>query len=164
MIKVTAKAQNAAALGVMYAYVQLNPGVSLEELRSTFPNNIAPDKGVNELFLPLEDAVAYNTQSNMNLYFVKDNRPITLADGTKIALAQLWTAKSLSRLQEVAQKFGIEVCIDKNLSKELAPNGFVIDNLKPATPIPPTSPKKKGCLGVVLCFLLGIGLLSVWAV
>lgn len=100
----------------------------------------------------------------MNLYFVKDNRPITLADGTKIALAQLWTAKSLSRLQEVAQKFGIEVCIDKNLSKELAPNGFVIDNLKPATPTPPTSPKKKGCLGVVLCFLLGIGLLSVWAV
>ena len=57
MIKVTAKAQNAAALGVMYAYVQLNPGVSLEELRSTFPNDIAPDKGVNELFLPLEDAV-----------------------------------------------------------------------------------------------------------
>lgn len=67
MIKVTAKTQNAAALGVMYAYVQLNPGVSLEELRSTFPNNIAPDKGVNELFLPLEDAVAYNTQSNMSL-------------------------------------------------------------------------------------------------
>ena len=118
----------------------------------------------HELFLPLEDAVAYNTQSNMSLYFVKDNRPITLADGTKIALAQLWTAKSLSRLQEVAQKFGIEVCIDKNLSKEMAPNGFVIDNLKPATPTPPTSPKKKGCLGVVLCFLLGIGLLSVWAV
>ena len=71
MIKVTAKTQNAAALGVMYAYVQLNPDVSLEELRSTFPNDIAPDKGVNELFLPLEDAVAYNTQSNMSLYFVK---------------------------------------------------------------------------------------------
>lgn len=67
MIKVTAKTQNAAALGVMYAYVQLNPDVSLEELRSTFPNDIAPDKGVNELFLPLEDAVAYNTQSNMSL-------------------------------------------------------------------------------------------------
>lgn len=49
MIKVTAKTQNAAALGVMYAYVQLNPDVSLEELRSTFPNDIAPDKGVNEL-------------------------------------------------------------------------------------------------------------------
>lgn len=93
-IKVTGRAQNSTALGIVHAYIQMFPKTTLADLRRAFPNDIAPDKGVDELFLPVAEAEARNAKSDMSLYFVKCERPLNLADGTKIALSQIWT-KSL---------------------------------------------------------------------
>lgn len=154
-IKVTGKAQNATALGIIHAYMQIFPHSTLTDLRKTFPNNIAPDKGVEELFLPVAEAETYN-QKNISLYFVKDECPIILADGTKIALSQIWTAKSLNNLVETAQKYGITAEISKSSNQKMNKSGYAIEYLNDWKPIAP----KKGCLGMfALIFTVGSGII-----
>ena len=121
---VTAKTQNRTALGVLHAYATLNPAATLADLRVAFPNSICPDSGVKENILSLDEAVAYNTESNMSLYFVKDEEVLHLADGTDVCLCQIWTKASLDRLAAAAANYAIEVnAPDKSL--EYDKSGFI---------------------------------------
>lgn len=106
-IKVSAKNQNRVALGIVHAYMVMNPYASLEDIREAFPYNICPDCGVKELFVPLEVAESFNAKG-MNLYFAKDNEPLVMGDGEKVCLASMWTKKSLQRAIEQAKNYEIE--------------------------------------------------------
>lgn len=106
-IKVYGKAQNRTALGIVHAYMQLHPDATLASLRSAFPNSVCPDSGTNELFLPVAEAEKFNT--NISLYFTKPDEIITLADGTDIAMAQVWSKSSLEKLIQRADTLDIEV-------------------------------------------------------
>ncbi len=152
-IKVTGKAQNSTALGIMHAYVQMFPKSTLADMRRAFPNEIAPDQGVEELFLPLAEAEAHNSKHGMSMYFVKDARPIILADGKKIALAQIWSAKSLNNLVEIAGKLDISAEVDKSSDKDMGKSGYVIEYLNGWSPAAP----KKGCLGMLALLLMAGG-------
>ncbi len=125
-IKVIGKTQNGAALGIAKAYVEMNPNTTLADLRKAFPNDIAPDKGVAEMFLPLADAEAFN--ANMSLYFTKDERPIHLQDGSTVAMAQMWTSKSLQNLIKVAAKYHIEVEVNKDANVDFGKLGYALNN------------------------------------
>lgn len=156
-IKVVGKAQNGVALGIIKAYVTIYPQTTLADLRKIFPNEIAPDKGVEELFLPLAEAEKRNQKSNTSLYFAKEERPILLSDGTKVVLSQIWTANSLKNLTNVAAGFGIEAVVDKDTDKDVKKLGYALEYLngwKPAAP-------KKGCLGM-LAFLFMVGGGTLW--
>ena len=126
-IKVYGKAQNSTALGIIHAYMQIFPKATLSDLRKAFPNNTAPDKGVEELFLPLADAEARNAKSDMSLYFTKGDRPIKLASGKIIALSQIWTGTSLDNLKNIAKELGIEAEVNKNASVEFNDLGFALE-------------------------------------
>ena len=127
-INVIGKAQNATALGIMHAYLEIFPKSTLADLRRAFPGSIAPDRGVQEIFLPIKDAIKYNSQSDMSLYFTKDNRPtLKLADGSEIAVCQIWTSASLANLVEVAKKYGIKAEVNKEA--EIGKFGYNIDYL-----------------------------------
>ncbi len=139
-IKVIGKTQNGAALGVMKAYVEMNPNTTLADLRKAFPNDIAPDKGVPEMFLPLEEAEAYN--ANMSLYFTKDERPIKLQDGSIIAMSQIWTGKSLQSLIQVAAKYNIDLEINKEAQEDFGKIGYVLKYTYTEEPKPAPAPKK----------------------
>lgn len=156
-IKVVGKTQNGVALGIIKAYTLIYPQTTLADLRRVFPNETAPDKGVEEMFLPLAEAEAHNQKSDMSLYFVKDERPVLLSDGTKVALSQIWTAKSLNNLIDVAANVGIRAEVNKNTDKDVKKLGYTLEYLngwKPAVP-------KKGCLGM-LSFLLLAGSVALW--
>lgn len=115
-INVIGKAQNATALGIMHAYLEIFPKSTLADLRRAFPGSIAPDRGVQEIFLPIKNAIKYNSQSDMSLYFTKENRPtLKLADGSEIAVCQIWTSASLANLVEVAKKYGIKAEVNKEV-------------------------------------------------
>lgn len=156
-IKVTGKVQNATALGIVHAYVQMYPKSTLADIRKAFPNEIAPDKGVEELFLPLAEAEDRNKKSNTSLYFVKDARPINLADGSKIALSQIWTSTSLNNLIERAKQIGIVAEVNKETSQQMNTSGFAIEYLNGWKP----TASKKGCLGM-FSLLLALGSGSIW--
>jgi outer membrane protein OmpA-like peptidoglycan-associated protein len=158
-IKVIGKTQNGAALGVMKAYVEMNPNTTLADLRKAFPNDIAPDKGVAELFLPLADAEACNT--NMSLYFTKDGRPITLQDGSVIAMSQIWTGKSLQNLINVAAKYNIDVEVNKEANEDFGKLGYVLKYTYAEEPkvAAPVEKKSKTWLWIVIAAVVIIAVL-----
>lgn len=141
-IKVHGKAQNRTALGVLHAYMVINPNATLAELRNAFPNNLCPDAGVKELLLPVDEAETFNTK--MGLYFTKPDETVTLKDGQKIALAQVWSKSSLDKMTAQAANLDIEVGeIDKAIK---SPGGFSLEYINGFTPAKP----KKGCFGILL--------------
>lgn len=144
-IKVTAKAQNQLALGIAHAYAMLHPEADLAAMRMAFPTDIAPDKGVEELFLPEDEAIARNV--NMSLYFAKPEQVIVLGDGQRIALAQVWTRTSLDNLLKHIADMPIEVNhIDAGQAKAEGIKGFRIDCLDGFNPAPLATAKKRGFL------------------
>lgn len=155
-VKVTGKVQNSTALGIMNAYLELNPDSTLADLRRAFPNDIAPDNGVAEIFLPVCEVSKFNDDS-ISLYFMKEDRPaLKLSNGSKVAVSQIWAGKSLANLFEVAKKYGIKAEVSK--TKKMGKYGYVIEYLeerKPAAaPFPTPAPEKKKSL---LLPLLGVG-------
>lgn len=137
-IKVKAKAQNRTALGITNAYAVMFPNATIEDLRAQFPNNIAPDKGVDEMFISEEESQARDDAGNMKLYFSKPEEMISLGDGNRVALCTMWTGKSLDRLKENAEKLGI---VTEKVDKSEGKAGFELEFLNGWTP--PTQ-KKKG--------------------
>lgn len=91
----------------MHAYMTLFPSATLEKLREVFPNDIAPDKGVKEIFVSEEKANEANEK--MNLYFSKEKELLNFGDGSRVALCSIWTKSSLQRLFEKAVQFNIEI-------------------------------------------------------
>lgn len=141
-IKVTGKAQNRTALGVLHAYLTINPTSTLADLRRALPNSVCPDAGVKELLLPVAEAEPFNEK--MGLYFTKPDEYVTLKDGSQIAFAQVWSKASLDRLTAQAANLNIEVAdVDKSVKD---PGGFHLEFINGFTPAKP----KKGCLGLLL--------------
>lgn len=139
-IKVYGKAQNRTALGIAHAYVVMYPHATLEDLRKAFPNSVCPDKGVPENFLPVEEAEKYN--ANMSLYFAKPDEIIELQDGSKIALAQVWSKSSFDRMVEQGKLYDIEVAeFEKTIKGEKG--GYRLEYLNGYVPPVPV-PVKKG--------------------
>ena len=139
-IKVYGKAQNRTALGIVHAYVVMYPHATLEDLRKAFPNSVCPDKGVAENFLPLDEALGFNTK--MSLYFAKDDEVLNLADGTKVALAQVWSKPSFERMVEQGKLYDIEVAeFEKTVGREKG--GYRLEYLNGYVP-PVPEEKKKG--------------------
>lgn len=108
-IRVHGKAQNRTALGIVHAYLVMKPNTTIDDIRKAFPNELCPDKGVAENFLPLEDASAINTQHNISLYFTNEDEILELNDGSKVAFNQIWTKASFERIAKHAEQFGIEI-------------------------------------------------------
>lgn len=138
-IKVYGKAQNRTALGIAHAYVVMYPHATLDDLRKAFPNSVNPDKGVVENFLPVEEAVKHNT--NMNLYFAKPDEVIELQDGSKVALAQVWSKPSFERMVEQGSLYDIEVAeFEKAMKGEKG--GYRLEYLNGYVPPVPVVAKK----------------------
>ena len=55
-VRVYGKAQNRTALGIVHAYMVMNPGATLADLRKAFPNDLCPDRGAPENFMTVQDA------------------------------------------------------------------------------------------------------------
>lgn len=123
-IKVKAKTQNRTALGVMHAYLALYPDTTLEKIREVFPNDIAPDKGVKEMFASEETANEINDK--MTLYFSKEKELLNFCDGSRAALCTMWTKPSLLRLCEKAALFNIET---ERLGMSPNSQGFELEKL-----------------------------------
>ena len=155
-IRVFGKAQNRTALGIVQAYVVMYPQATLEDLRKAFPNSVNPDKGVKENFLPLDEALGFNQK--MSLYFAKDDELIHLADGSKIALGQVWSKPSFERIVQQGALYGIEVAeFEKTMKGEKG--GYRLEYLNGYVPPRPAGKKSLTWLWI----LLGVVVLGVIA-
>lgn len=146
-IKVYAKAQNRTALGIIHAYMTINPEATLEDLREAFPNSLNPDSGVKENFIYENEN---GTSAKWNGYFKADEELITLCDGKKVAVVSMWTKQSLERIIAQAKNYDIDV----ELVDTKVEGGFRLEYLNGFTPKSPTKKNSKWILWVLLAMAL----------
>lgn len=138
-IRVHGRAQNRAALGVMHAYLKINPQAGLEDLRRAFPNALNPDRGVDEVFIKSSEQ---GSSASWDGFFKESDELLTLASGEKVSVVKMWTKPSLERLIEKAKEYGIELAdletVDKDRCKVA---GFCLEYLNGWTPpVPAPAP------------------------
>lgn len=105
-IKVYGKAQNRTALGIVHAYMMMNPQATLADLRQAFPNDLCPDKGVKENFIVNETQDEYDGWKG---YFREPEELLHMGDGAEVAMNSMWTKASFERIVERAKEYGITV-------------------------------------------------------
>ncbi len=105
-IKVHGLAQGRTVLGIINAYLVLNPNATKEDLDNAFPSSLNPGHG-KSIFADLakKDEVK-NLEHN---YFEKDDEAIKLNDGTSLALCEAWPKEAFLKAVEKAKEYGIEV-------------------------------------------------------
>lgn len=159
-VKVYGRAQNRTALGIAHAYLIMYPHATLEDLRKAFPNSICPDKGAPENLLPLAEAEALNARNtSVSLYFAKQDEVLTLADGSQVAFAQIWSKPSFERMVEQGKLYDIEVAeFEKTVGKEKG--GYRLEYLNGYVP-PVPEVKKSGLPWIwIILALVAVALIA----
>lgn len=166
-IRVYGKAQNRTALGIAHAYLVMNPAATLEDLRKVFPDSLSPDNGVKELFLPLDEAQAFNTK--MSLYFTKPDEVFELMDGSVVAMAQVWSKPSFENMIRQGSLYAIDVAEFEKSAHPGQKGGYRLEYLNGYVPpvVAAAQPAKKSkrwiwllllpliAAGIVLFLVLG---------
>lgn len=156
-VKVIGKAQNRIALGIVKAWVKMNPRADLSALKQAFPHSLNPDSGVKANFITEE---AYNNRENKEWkgYFAAPEEVITLGK-ERIVVVSMWTKNSYDRIVEKAATYGIAVEKNESLVKT-SKLGFKIECLN-GYKFPKVgeclndnkSPQNGGCLGMMLALI-----------
>lgn len=115
-VVVKGPARGRLALGVVTAYIKLNPHLTYKELKEAFPDDIyrkAPVqiKSIEPLgVFQLYDVVMKLPEQGLTVaHFVKEDEVIELASGEKIVVTRPWTKMTFNKLVEVAKRYGVEV-------------------------------------------------------
>ena len=131
-IKVYAKAQNRTALGIIHAYLKINPDCTFTDLKEAFPEFLNPDNGQKTIFKTLGEILLQLEKIDWNGYFTDESCLLKFKDGTVAAVVAMWAEKNLKKLVEHAKNYGIVVAdaesVDKALCKEC---GYYLEYLKP---------------------------------
>ena len=141
-IRVHGKAQNRTALGIVNAYLVMNPNATLDDLRDAFPDSLNPDSGVRINFVDMKK-INQSQPENWNGFFSADDELLHLKDGTTVAVVKMWTKPSFERMVAKAEKYGIEIAsfteADKGFGKK---GGYRLEYLNGYVPPVAEEPKK----------------------
>ncbi|MDE7142068.1 MAG: OmpA family protein, partial [Muribaculaceae bacterium] len=162
-IRVYGQAQNRTALGIVHAYMRLHPDATIEDLRRVFPDELAPDKGVAEIFIDS------GFDGKGEHYFTEAEELVDTADGRKVAVAKHWSKPSYGNLVRRAADYDIEVA-EFEQQQHVGQKGSYyleyVNGYQPgvADPVPPVvgNKKNRGCM-TFIWVLLGILLLLLLA-
>lgn len=131
-IRVYGKAQNRTALGIMNAYMVMNPKATMEELQQAFPDSLNPDSGVKKNFVKENDP---GTTANWEGFMRNEEDLLKMGDGSRVAVVKMWTKPSFDRLVEHAKQYGIEVAKFEAADKGFgAKGGFRLEYLNGYVP------------------------------
>lgn len=112
-VKVYGKAQSRTALGIANAYLIINPDVTLDELNAAFPGSLNSANRCDTIFIDVNDAEKFtNSEGKSNyemFFFEKEDEVLTLKNGQKVAMQQLWQKEDFDKLVEWVKQYGIEV-------------------------------------------------------
>ena len=136
-VRVSGKAQTRPAPGIVHAYGVMYPHATLDDLRKAFPNSLCPDSGVKELFLPVAEAEKFNTK--MSLYFAKPDEVIVLADGSQVALSQVWSKPSFERMVEQGALYDVEIAEFEKTAHPGQKGGYRLEYLNGYVPPVPAA-------------------------
>ncbi len=165
-VLVYGKAQNRTALGIVNAYLAMYPNSTLADLNKAFPVSLNSSNRHTSLFADVvKDREKFKTQNETYnvfemFFFEKDDEVLTLKDGTRLALQELWQKDDFNKIVEHAKQYGI-VIADYKPTKGYEKGGFRLEYLNGYLP-PALKPKKKTGLivAIIIILLLLLGLLA----
>lgn len=149
-IRVYGKAQNRTALGIMHAYLLMNPHSTLEDLKQAFPDSLNPDCGVKRIFVDMKEIDAVQGP-NWNGFFSEDDCLLKLQDGRNVAVVSMWTKNSFDKLVDWAKQYGIETVkfevAEKGKGRK---GGYKFEYLNGYLPPVPEKKKQKNPIWIIL--------------
>jgi len=125
-IKVHGRAQSRTVLGIVEAYLVLNPKTTKEELDKAFPASLST-AAKESLFLDVRDKD--NVKNYEKRYFERDDETIFLADGTELAMIEAWPNADFNRVVAHAKQYGIEVAEFSKTSRPGERGSFWLEGL-----------------------------------
>jgi hypothetical protein len=143
-IRIHGKSQSRTALGIINAYLKLNPDSTLADLQQAFPKSLNPHSVGHNIVVPLSETLGHEKQ-----YFEHEDELIVLKNGQKLSLVEIWHKEDYDAICEHAKQFGIKV-VEMDHTIPFEKGSYVleyIDEPIPAAVIPPISVKdeKKKC-------------------
>jgi len=115
-VKVYGKSQGWTALGIVAAYVKMNPFATLEDINKAFPRELFASKNTNKLLIEMSEYEKELKESGADRVLAdfeserKKHWFLTLEDGTEIRFYKvIWGQSNFPALTEHAAKMGIEI-------------------------------------------------------
>lgn len=110
---------------VVAQYIKDNPRVTLDELETRFPSELASKvRGVVRTFAQVKEWARQNGPDILTRYCTKENEILSLYDGTEIVVNSQWGSKNFPRFLALAKKIynvtsdapyeGIECSVNEN--------------------------------------------------
>jgi len=104
LIRIHGKSQSRTALGIVNAYLKINPDATLSDLQEAFPKSLNTRSYGDQIVVPVKE-----TEGREKQFFEQEDELIVLKNGQKLALVELWQKEDFEAICEHAKQFGIEV-------------------------------------------------------
>ena len=173
-VRVYAKSQKWAALGIVDAYLKMYPHATLEDVNKAFPRNLfVQTEGNLGFMVTMEEkakmaaATATDFDDKQLVEWKRTHHYLTLADGTDIAFTvSMWTKEMFEKIVDQAKLYDIEIAKYEAAEKGFGKRGeYTLEYLNGY--VPPVPLAKKGIpawvwavlgavlVGLILFLLLG---------
>jgi len=103
-IRVHGKSQGRTALGIINAYLKLNPDSTSAELQQAFPKSLNRRCSADNIIIPIEKTVGYE-----KMFFEQEDELIVFKTGERFALVEIWSKEDFDTICEHAKQYGITV-------------------------------------------------------
>ena len=157
-IRVHGKSQSRTVLGIVNAYLKLNPDATLLDLQRAFPPSLNPKSFTNNILVPIKETEGHEKQ-----FFEREDELIVLKNGKKIALVEVWAKDEFNAICEHAQQYGIVVAGLEG-TKPFEKGSYELEYLGEFRPVEEIAPKRKNkwWWWILLLILLLLILLFCW--
>lgn len=163
-VRVYAKSQKWAALGIVDAYLKMYPHATLEDINKAFPRNLfVQTEGDLGFFVTMEEkakmaaATATDFDDKQLEDWKRTHHYLTLADGTDVSFSfSMWTKEMFEKIVEHAKLYDIEIAKYEAAEKGFGKRGeYTLEYLNGYVPPVPT---KKGMPKWLLALIAVLGL------
>jgi len=102
-IRVHGKSQSRTALGIINAYLKLNPDATPSEVQQAFPKSLNRRCPAANLIIPVSE-----TKENDKSFFEHEYEQVVFKNGERYAFVEVWTKDDFLNICEHAKQYGIE--------------------------------------------------------
>ena len=168
-VRVYAKSQKWAALGIVDAYLKMYPHATLEDVNKAFPRNLFVDDGLNVGFMVTwaeKEKMAKATKTTFDdeqiVEWKNAHHYVTLSVGTEIVFSfSMWTKEMFEKIVAQAKLYDIEIAKYEAAEKGFGKRGeYRLEYLNGYVP-PVPEKKSKKWLWILLAALVIIAILVI---
>lgn len=165
-VRVYAKSQKWAALGIVAAYTKMYPQATVDDINKAFPREVFVDnkenRGLFETWKDLEvhaKATTTDFDDNQLVDWDRTNYYLTLNDGSKIGFTvSMWTKDMFEKILGYAKVYDIEIAKYESAEKGAGKRGeYTLEYLNGY--VPPAPKKSKTWLWILLGAIVVIAVL-----